>query len=46
MGIRKIPFTGSGGQYKHWTECIRVYEKELKDFQQEVENMIAVETKN
>jgi hypothetical protein len=46
MGIRKIPFTGSDGQYKHWTECIRVYEKELKDFQQEVENLIAVEAKN
>lgn len=46
MGIRKIPFTGSDGQYKHWIECIRVYEKELKDFQQEVENLIAVEAKN
>ncbi|MHC4477747.1 MAG: beta-N-acetylhexosaminidase family protein [Planctomycetota bacterium] len=46
MGIRKIPFTGSDGQYKHWAECIRVYEKELKDFQQEVENLIAVEAKN
>jgi hypothetical protein len=41
MGIRKIPFTGSDGQYKHWTECIGAYEKELKDFQQEVENLIS-----
>jgi hypothetical protein len=41
-GIRKIPFTGSDGQYKHWTECIKAYEKELKGFQQEVENLIAV----
>jgi hypothetical protein len=38
MGIRKIPFTGSDGQYKHWTECLGVYEKELKDFRREVEN--------
>jgi hypothetical protein len=41
MGIRKIPFTGSDGQYKHWTECIGAYEKELKDYQQEVENLIS-----
>lgn len=46
MGIRKIPFTGSDGQYKHWTECIKVYEKELKDFQQEVENLITTEAKD
>jgi hypothetical protein len=46
MEIRKIPFTGSDGQYKHWTECIMVYEKELKDFQQKVEKLIAVEAEN
>jgi hypothetical protein len=45
-GIRKIPFTGSDGRYKHWTECIGMYEKELKDFQQEVENLIPSETRN
>jgi len=46
MGIRKIPFTGSDGQYKHWTECIGVYEKELKDFQQEVENLISLKARD
>jgi hypothetical protein len=46
MGIRKIPFTGSDGQYKHWTECIKEYEKELKDFQQEIENLIFTEIKD
>jgi hypothetical protein len=39
MGIRKIPFTGSDGKYKHWTECIGAYEKELEDFRQQVENL-------
>jgi hypothetical protein len=46
MGIRKIPFTGSDGQYKHWTECIEAYEKELKDFQQEVKNLISAKTRD
>jgi hypothetical protein len=36
MGIRKIPFTGSDGKYKHWTECIGVYEKELEDFRHQI----------
>jgi hypothetical protein len=45
-GIRKIPFSGSDGRYKHWTECIGVYEKELKDFQQEVENLTFSETED
>ena len=44
MGIRKIPFSGSGGQYKHWTECVGVYEKELKDFRKEVENLVSAAT--
>jgi hypothetical protein len=42
MGIRKIPFTGSDGQYKHWTECLGAYEKELKDFRQEVESLVPI----
>ncbi|UCE47294.1 MAG: hypothetical protein JSW47_17025, partial [Phycisphaerales bacterium] len=42
MGIRKIPFTGSDGRYKHWTECMGEYAKELKDFRQEVESLISV----
>ena len=46
MGIRKIPFTGSDGKYKHWTECIGEYEKELKDFRQKVENLIFTEAKD
>jgi len=46
MSIRKIPFTGSDGQYKHWTECIGAYEKELKDFQQEVENLISAKARD
>jgi len=46
MGIRKIPFTGSNGRYKHWTECIREYEKELKDFQQEVNNLISTKVRD
>ena len=45
-GIRKIPFTSSNGRYKHWTECIGMYEKELKDFQQEMESSIFSETKD
>jgi hypothetical protein len=39
MGIRKIPFTGSDGKYKHWTECAGAYEKELKEFQKEVDSL-------
>jgi hypothetical protein len=39
MGIRKIPFTGSDGQYKHWSECIEAYEKELTHFRQKAENV-------
>ncbi|MFC1636763.1 hypothetical protein ACFL5Z_18200, partial [Planctomycetota bacterium] len=46
MGIRKIPFTGSDGQYKHWTECMEVYEKELKDFRQKMENEISTGAKD
>ncbi|MBN2312915.1 MAG: hypothetical protein JXM79_03230 [Sedimentisphaerales bacterium] len=46
MGIRKIPFTGSDGQYKHWAECLGAYEKELKDFRQKVKNVISEESKN
>ena len=46
MGIRKIPFTGSDGQYKHWTECLKAYEKELKDFRQKVENVILAGAKD
>jgi len=44
MGIRKIPFTGSDGQFKHWTECLEAYEKELRDFQQKVENVISAKS--
>jgi len=39
MGIRKIPFTGSDGQYKHWAQCIEAYEKELANFRQKAENV-------
>jgi hypothetical protein len=39
MGIRKIPFTGSDGRFKHWNECIGAYEKELKEFRQEIANL-------
>jgi hypothetical protein len=39
MGIRKIPFIGSDGKYKHWTECAGAYEKELKEFQMEVDSL-------
>ena len=45
MSIRKIPFSGSGGQYKHWTECLVPYEKELKDFRKEVENLVSAAAK-
>ena len=46
MGIRKIPFTGADGKYKHWTECLVAYEKELKEFRLEVENLISTDVKN
>ena len=42
MGIRKIPFTSSGGKYKHWTECAWAYEKELKDFRKKVDSLLSV----
>jgi hypothetical protein len=46
MGIRKIPFPGSDGKYKHWTECLGAYEKELKDFRKKVESLILVGAKD
>ena len=46
MRIRKIPFTGADGKYKHWTECLVAYEKELKEFRLEVENLISTDVKN
>ncbi|UCG59328.1 MAG: hypothetical protein JSU70_07415 [Phycisphaerales bacterium] len=42
-GARKIPFGGSGGAFKHWTECLPAYERELSDFRRDLEKLMTAE---
>lgn len=35
---RRVPFNGSGGKYKHWVECLPVYEKEFAEFSRRIED--------
>lgn len=37
---RRIPIR-DGGKYKHWTDCLPVYEQELANFKSHVHNMLA-----
>jgi len=36
---RKIPFSGTKGRYKHWTECLPAYEQEFAKFQSKLEEL-------
>jgi hypothetical protein len=38
-GARKIPFRGAGGAFKHWAECLSIYEKELSDFRRDLDEL-------
>ncbi|WP_346238634.1 alpha-d-galacturonidase [Niabella insulamsoli] len=38
-GARKIPLSGSGGQYKNWREVLPVYEKELSIFKMKLDSL-------
>ncbi len=37
--VRKIPFNGADGKYKHWTECLPVYEQEFDKFKSRLEEL-------
>jgi len=36
---RKIPFSGTKGKYKHWTECLPLYEQEFAKFRSKLEEL-------
>ncbi|GAB3010062.1 hypothetical protein GCM10027051_09370 [Niabella terrae] len=38
-GARKIPISGQGGKFKHWTELLPVYEKELAVFTGRIDSL-------
>lgn len=38
-GTRKIPFKGAGGAFKHWTECLPVYELECRRFSEKIQTL-------
>jgi hypothetical protein len=37
--VRMIPFSGANGRYKHWTECLPVYEQELIKFRNKTDKL-------
>jgi hypothetical protein len=39
-GTRKIPFKGAGGAFKHWTECLPVYELEYQHFSEKIQTLL------
>lgn len=43
-GTRKIPFKGAGGAFKHWTECLPVYEQEYQRFCEKVDEIESSDT--
>jgi hypothetical protein len=38
-GTRKIPFKGAGGAFKHWTDCLPVYELEYRRFCEKIQSL-------
>jgi len=37
--VRKIPYSGANGKYKHWAECLPLYEQELVKFRNKIDGL-------